>query len=95
MHFGKRPVNQAPPTILVPDSFNLYQHDGQQDQAAIRSGRLSRALLERFNKSPSPYLFSIQLDQGQTLEALPDGKFFLSSNDDWYFSFSQRTKVGY
>lgn len=75
MHFGKRPVNLQQPTILVPASFNnIFQTDGElQPDGAF--DRIARSRPERYNKYPSnPYLFSIELDQGRTLQELPQGE---------------------
>lgn len=56
MHFGKRPAELAPPTIMAPRVYDLVQP--QQN---------------------FPYLFSIELERGQTLQSVPEGKFTHSS----------------
>lgn len=76
MHFGKRPVNPLQPTIVVPAGFNdLRQNDGLQLGEA-QNERLARLIPERYNNRylDSPYLYSIELERGRTLQELPQGK---------------------
>lgn len=61
MHFGrKKAIRPLPPLILSPQVYDLNQQQDLQQQL------LPISMLDRL-----PYLFSVQLDRGQTLEELP------------------------
>lgn len=60
MHFGKRPEIIPPPRISTTSGvYDLYQPRQQQ---------------VRLQADKYPYLFSIELERGQTLRAVPEGK---------------------
>lgn len=62
MHFGKRPIVVDPPMIATPIGPSpAYMTPRGFDLYESQSSRY-------------PYLFSIELERGQTLRALPEGK---------------------
>lgn len=68
MHFGKRPMNIQPPIILTPQVLDLYK-GSLTAQTGIQASPASHLRPDYY-----PYLFSIELENGQTLSAVPEGK---------------------
>lgn len=72
MHFGKRPMIIQPPTILAPQVLDLYK--GTLAARNTGTGSQQQQAASRLRPDYYPYLFSIELERGRTLEAMPEGK---------------------
>lgn len=74
MHFGKRPMTIQPPTILTPQVLDLYNKGRSLAAQEAASGLQSVPAPSQLRPDYYPYLFSIELENGQTLSAVPEGK---------------------
>lgn len=76
MHFGKRPMIIQPPTILAPQVLDLYKGalTARNAGTGLQQQQQQQQAASRLRPDYYPYLFSIELENGRTLEAMPEGE---------------------